>query len=279
LSVIRIFKVSVLHGGLALRQHLLAYPECAPEEAVRQLENGPIAYGRYDYTTALATAMQHGWDVFSLDDNLESSLRGAIASLAKRAKPFWARMATLGRERVLRLLDVDQEQCLQYAGLLDTPLNESSIKWWDDLAKFFRGQQEERRFEIGRQAEKLTIAYENARLLSLGIAEMPRWVALEDNTLGFDVVSFRKQGDQPYEIYIEVKGSAATPARFILTRNEWDKAESIGDRYFLYVWNIRDESLRIVLQEELSLHIPNDKGNGHWVTAEFINDELDCSAC
>jgi hypothetical protein len=242
------------------------------------LENGPIGHGRYDYTTALETAMQHGWDVFSLNEDLESNLRGVIAILAKRAKPFWARMATLGRERVRGLLDVDQEQCLRYAGLLNTPLDESSIKWWDDLAKFFRGQQEERRNEIGRQAEKLTIAYETAQLLNRGIAEMPRWVALEDNTLGFDVVSFRKQDDLPFEIYIEVKGSAATPARFILTRNEWDKAVRIGDKYFLYVWNIRDESLRIISQEELSLHIPSDKGSGHWATAEFISDELVRSA-
>jgi hypothetical protein len=278
LSTVRIFKVSVLHGGLALRQHLLAYPECAPDEAVRQLENGPIAQGRYDYLTALETAMLHGWEVFSPGENMEASLRGAIAVLAQRAKPFWARMATLGREKVRKLLDVDQEQCLRYAGLLDTPLDESSMQWWDDLAKFFRGQQEERRNEIGRQAERLTIAYENAQLLSLGIAETPRWVALEDNTLGFDVVSFRKRDDEPYEIYIEVKGSAATPARFILTRNEWDKAESIGERYFLYVWNIGDKSLRIISQRDLFLHIPSDKGSGHWATAEFISDELARSA-
>ena len=267
--------MSVLHGGLALRQHLLAYPECAPDEAVRQLENGPIAQGRYDYLTALETAMLHGWEVFSLGENMQASLRGAIAVLAQRAKPFWARMATLGREKVRKLLDVDQEQCLRYAGLLDTPLDESSLKWWDDLAKFFRGQQEERRNEIGRQAERLTIAYENVQLLNLGIAETARWVALEDHTLGFDVVSFRKADEQPYQICIEVKGSASSPTRFILTRNEWDKAESIGEKYFLYVWNIRNESLRIISQRELSFHVPSDKGSGRWATVEFIGDEVE----
>jgi hypothetical protein len=278
LSTLKIFRVSVLHGGLVLRQHLLAYPECSPEEAVGQLENGPIAQGRYDYMTALETAMLHGWEVFSLTEDARSSLRDTIAALAQRAKPFWARMATLGRDKVRGFLDVDQEQCLRYAGLLNTPLDEASIKWWDDLAKFFRAQQEERRIEIGRQAEKLTIAYERIQLITLGMVETPRWAALEDNTLGFDVVSYRKEDDKVYEIYIEVKGSASSPIRFILTRNEWDKAESIGKTYFLYIWNIRDESLRIISQQELSLHIPSDKGSGHWATAEFVSEELDSLA-
>jgi hypothetical protein len=148
------------------------------------------------------------------------------------------------------------------------------MKWWDDLATFFRAQQEERRNEIGRQAEQLTIEYESAQLLNLSIDEVPRWVALEDNTLGFDVVSFRKLNDEPYQIYIEVKGSASSPSRFILTRNEWDKAESIGDKYFLYLWNIRNKSLQILTQQEISLHVPSDKGEGHWATAEFVSGKV-----
>jgi hypothetical protein len=265
--------VSVLQGGLALRQHLLAYPECAPEEAIRQLENGPIAQGRYDYQTAYEVASLHGWEPFEPFESSVSGLQQAISSLAKKAKPLWARMAILGREKVRRLLDADQEQCLRYADLLKTPLDNSGMKWWDDLARFFRSLQQERNEDIGRKAERLTVAYEYTRLLDFGISARPQWIALEDNTVGYDVMSFRQNGDRTFPIHIEVKGTTAVPARFFLTRNEWDKARSIGDSYFVYVWNIKDLKLWVISLEVLSQHVPIDSGNGRWETVVLVIDQ------
>lgn len=263
------FRISVLQGGIALREHLLAYPECGPDDAIRQLENGPLTQGRYDYASAREIACLHGWNVFSPDESRFPGLRHTINALAKAAKPFWARMAILGREKVRQLLDSDQEQCLKYAGLLETPIDDVSLQWWDDLARFFREQQQERLNEIGRKAESLTLAYERERLAALGISRNPIWLSPEDNTLGYDVMSFRKKDDDEiHPIYIEVKGSTATPIRFVLTRNEWKQATGFGERYYLYLWDLRTERLRVFPFAVLNRHIPTDNGIGKWMNTE-----------
>ncbi|BDV36590.1 protein NO VEIN domain-containing protein [Methylocystis iwaonis] len=53
----------------------------------------------------------------------------------------------------------------------------------------------------------------------LGINMPPVWMAVEDNTAGYDIQSFDMGAEGPVVRLIEVKSTIASPLSFFLSRN------------------------------------------------------------
>jgi Domain of unknown function (DUF3883) len=127
---------------------------------------------------------------------------------------------------------------------------------------------EDRKLQQGRRAEQLTIDYENQRLSALGISNTARWVALDDNAAGYDVMSYDKGAVEPVAKLIEVKSSARDVREIFLTRNEWNTAIERVPHYFFHIWLFPEEELIEITPDELSTHIPEDQGSGEWQTTK-----------
>jgi len=259
------FRISVIDGALGLCRHRKEYPGTPISDAVRQLQNGPAYLAGYDYRRAVELADQVGWDAFTFEGARYTQLRVTLKELALRLKPFWARVSHLGRNRVLQVVSGDQRQCLEFAGLLETPPSDEVVTWWDEIGAFFRAEEEQRNVEIGREGERRTMEYETKRLKSEGIPKQPLWIALDDNRAGYDVLSFQKLSTSQIEdLRIEVKASSYSPTHFILTRPEWDEASRQPDLHLFHIWNLETEELLRLSVEDMAPHMPLDNGNGLW---------------
>lgn len=195
--------------------------------------------------------------------------RICIFQILVRTDPRWGRVITLGRERFVSLLDRDEQQCFRAARLMMTPLDDAVVDWWDCLSGHMRRQTEAQKQERGRIAERLTIDHETRRLKGLGLSLVPRWVAIDDNTAGYDVLSYEPGEVDPVSRLIEVKSSVASPLRFFVTRNEWSKAVEFGDAYLFHIWDLTSVPPRLHLRTvaQVTPHIPIDQQKGEWATA------------
>ncbi len=92
--------------------------------------------------------------------------------------------------------------------------------------------------KLGALGEVLVEDFEKKRLLSLGrIAEADHVSVISeiDTAAGFDIKSF--DGNEPaydYDRFIEVKTSADLKIRFNWSRNEYETAEALAERYWIY---------------------------------------------
>jgi hypothetical protein len=201
--------------------------------------------------------------------------------MALKLKPFWATVSVFGRDRVSAVMSADQAQCLRYAGLLNST-DEAVWKWWDQLASYFRSERSKRLLEIGRMGEQLSLQFEEAALRKLGIKENPRWISLEDNLAGYDILSYRlSEAGIVSKVFIEVKATTSADLDFTLTRREWEFALSIGASSEFHFWYLPEKTLRSASMSEVSVSIPTDNGSGVWEQvslnlrdAVFVRSEL-----
>jgi hypothetical protein len=107
---------------------------------------------------------------------------------------------------------------------------------------------------------------ERQRLLDIGLTDLqPMWVALEDNTLGYDVESWDiDSAGKAERIFIEVKAYSTANARFFISRNEWLKALDFCDLYRVHVWALLTQTCRVLSASQLAEHVPDDRGAGQW---------------
>ena len=129
-----------------------------------------------------------------------------------------------------------------------------------------RGQKNDRLTAIGRQGERLTLAHEEGRT-----GRKPKWVAVDNNEDGYDVLSIVDMGDQR-SLSIEVKSSTmGFSGAFHVSRNEWERAEET-DSHTFHLWAMfsnRDPSLAVIPPHEMRSHIPSDQGSGSWESVEI----------
>jgi hypothetical protein len=126
-----------------------------------------------------------------------------------------------------------------------------------------------------REAERLTIDHEKDRLRALGIDREPVWVAIEDNTAGYDVLSYDIGSIEPIARLIEVKSAIVSPLRFQISRNQWEQARKFGSYHF-HIWDMQARPPRLYerTQVQIAPHIPTDNERGKWQ-----NTEIQLSAC
>lgn len=94
--------------------------------------------------------------------------------------------------------------------------------------------QQKKQTMLGERGEYVVMQYEINKLKSLKIKKTPIQQSLQDDSLGYDILSYSKD-ESP--IYIEVKTTNLSPKDFniYLTSNELDTALKYGKSYHVYI--------------------------------------------
>ena len=97
------------------------------------------------------------------------------------------------------------------------------------------------------------------------------WVGLDDNTAGYDVLSYELGVPENTNLLIEVKSTVASALRFYVTRNEWNQALKLKDAYFFHVWDLQKDPAILYVRTvaEVEPHIPTDNKNDKWSNAQI----------
>jgi len=183
----------------------------------------------------------------------------------------WARTIVLGRAHLIRQLGRDEQQCFRAAQLMDSPPSEGTFEWWNSLDNQMRWFMDQKKREGSRMAEKLSLAHEVLRLKAMGIMKQPQWVAIEDNTVGYDILSYDSGQFGPVNRLIEVKSTVWSPLRFIVSRNEWAQGVKFGAAYHFHIWDLAQSPPRLYERTlaQVLPHIPSDNEKGKWTNASI----------
>lgn len=194
-------------------------------------------------------------------DGYAEMLRIALIDHATILSPPWVQNARMGRSRTLAFAPVGVRQVFVEAEVAEGTSTDI-VAFWDQLAAHARGQRDERLTAIGRLGERLSIEREVTRT-----GHTPRWVAIESNADGYDVLSSVASDDRT-PLAIEVKTTTmGITGQMILTRHEWETANNSAAHRF-HLWDVsRGSSPRLaeVGLESMLLHIPADQGDGRWL--------------
>ncbi len=105
----------------------------------------------------------------------------------------------------------------------------------------------------GLLGEELVIAYEIERLTKLGrkdLAQKIKWVSKEDDTIGYDIISFDiGKFNIVYEKYIEVKSTEENDTNaFYISANELNVMEELKEQYFIYrVFKVKSSNPKLFI--------------------------------
>ena len=192
-------------------------------------------------------------------------LRMLILDHVDAGSPPWAQLAAAGRREVLLQAPKGICQVFVDAGLAygDDP---DAVAFWDTLAARARGLRSAVLTETGRTGERLTLIHEKRRT-----GRDPKWVALDSNAYGYDVLS-RVSGQDGRRLTIEVKASsqASLSGLFHITRNEWWLAGDSLNHVF-HLWDVSREPPRLAVLDvdRVAEHVPSDAGSGAWEAARI----------
>jgi Domain of unknown function (DUF3883) len=197
--------------------------------------------------------------------------RHCIRAVVLSRFPIWVKTIRLGRQVFAAKLEEDDHTIFQNAGLLVSPPSADVVEWWDTVGHEIKLETDLEKMAQARAAEKLSWDFEKQRLLSLGIEKDPVWVGLDDNTAGYDVLSYEPGAPEITNKLIEVKSTVASPLRFYVTRNEWNQAQKAKDTYFFHVWDMQKVPAVLYVRtvEQVKPHIPSDNEKGRWSNAEI----------
>lgn len=191
-------------------------------------------------------------------------LRCQIADVIGHIRPTWSHKVSAGRREAVSALPREVEQIFKEAQLLGS-LSDVVVDWWDSASAELRSFKGSARLKVGRQAERLSIAYESER-----IGRMPIWQAVESNYAGYDILSSIDSSSER-NLLIEVKGSKLKlkEACFHVTRHEWRTAKS-SESYEFHIWCLNSiPKLMVVNSHDILDHIPSDNGDGRWESVEI----------
>lgn len=187
-------------------------------------------------------------------------LRQVLLDYVDSIRPPWLQNALSGRARVMSYVGAQVGQVFVEAEVVQGT-DDSVVAFWDSLAARARGQTDDRLTAIGRQGERLSLAYELART-----GNTPKWISLENNGDGYDILSIVDSHDSSM-LSIEVKTSTRpTGAAIFLTRNEWTHALDAANHCF-HVWLLlgtNKPALAILEVDDIIGHVPRNAGSGEW---------------
>ncbi len=197
-------------------------------------------------------------------DGYEQKLRQALLDYIDAIHPPWVQNAIAGRSRVLSFASSDIRQVFVEAGLAHGTEHDVVV-FWDMLAARARGQKNIHLTEIGREGERLTLAYEENRT-----GRRPRWVSIDSNGDGYDILSVLGPGDGT-QLSIEVKTTQfGLNGYFHLTMNEWDRALCFENHVF-HLWDISGipKQVAVLEKSDVEPHVPKNRGRGLWESVEI----------
>lgn len=263
----RLFSMPAFEGLRVLRTYEADRPSMPPPELAALIENVEASASSLDLEAALylheqvsKTAEYRGVGFY----------RECISTVILLDVPDWAKLITLGRGKFIRRLRDDEyrdiRSVFREARLLDDPPGLDDVRWWDALQTHVRLQKDLEFNERSREAELMSLEHERRELAKAGIRLEPVWMAIDDNTAGYDILSYWPGEYGPINKLIEVKSTIANPPSFILSRNEWEQALKFGEAFVFQIWvfsktppQLHERSVAEVLP-----HIPADSGRGRW---------------
>ena len=193
----------------------------------------------------------------------KEGLRQFVYNWVRLVEPTWLRFVPYGRNKLRRTLSDDEVQCFREAGLFDAKPDDDALQWWDKITALMRSASDTEKMEQARFAERLSLQYEQNRLEGLGIVLQPEWVSLEDNSLGYDILSYDLDAGLIVNRLVEVKSTLSDS--IFLTRTEWENAVGSPQRTVFHVWSLPAEELREYKVAEIASDIPSDQGAGRWL--------------
>jgi hypothetical protein len=268
----RLFTISAFEGLRLMRGVLATVPEVTIVDCPAAL----IAYSPQAEAYDLDAAKElHVLVPADAPHETVMFYRECILAALLLKMPAFAKLITLGRGRFIKRIKGDDyrdiRSVFREAKLLEDPPTGGDISWWDAVQGRVRLNFDQERLIRARYAESLSLKAEEAELAKLKIAKSPVWMAIEDNTAGYDVLSYRPTPTGESNLLIEVKSTIASPLRFIVTRNEWDNADQVGDAYLFHIWDMDKVPpiLHIRSVNQVRPNIPTDSEKGKWKTAEI----------
>jgi hypothetical protein len=265
----RLLQLSAVTPLIELRRYLFRNPDVTPTDAVAALLEIDETFVASDHEAALA--LHDLLDPKLIFDDFVGDLRQALARVVVAQRPQWAKRVLLGRARFfndMEKVDTEVRRCFREAGLFDEDPGHDVVHWWDCLTLELRGIQNFENLMQGRAAEQKSLEVERIKLKHFGIGLEPKWQAIDDNTVGYDILSYRPGKDYPTNLLIEVKSSSRNPPAVIISREEWKKAQEAQANFVFHVWDIRSNKLHEWTFDMIRNHIPFNKGEGKWTSVE-----------
>ncbi|MCA2997133.1 MAG: DUF3883 domain-containing protein [Rhodocyclaceae bacterium] len=257
--------MSALWGLVALRRFAAMHPKLEIPQAIDALRRLSADDAHHDYCSAMT--LYECVANNSCGNDIVQLFQHTIFKVVERERPWWTRLAPLGRDRLRSALSPNEMQCFEAAGLfVEIPTNDV-LAWWDRVAQTARASENDGNLQRGREAEKLSLAVERERLARFGIARDPRWIAIEDNAAGYDIQSFEPGAVEPICKLIEVKSCSGSLIRFFITSNEWETAIASAPHYQFHIWLMPDKKLVELSVSDVAPHIPANQGSGRWQNA------------
>ena len=259
----RVLSMSAFEAAYLIRSFREKNPLLSTSDLVETIRAVRADFYSHDYEAGVALEAR----ISAASTPLATFFTAAIEAVIASHQPMWERLAPAGRNHVLQAVGVNGTQCLRAAGLLD--LSRRATDWWDALATAHRGERGARLLAQGREGERLSLEYEATRLQREGIERAPVWVAIDDNMVGYDILSYALHEGAQVNRLIEVKTSHSSPPRMILTRNEWETAQRFGSAFQFHLWTLPAGDLKVLTVEDVRPHIPTNNGCGKWENVEI----------
>ena len=264
----RLFTMSTFEGLRLIRRNLIDSPHLSLGEVVSAITKTEPDAPSLDLEASCE--LHEVVEPCELDGH--EFYRNCIRGVVLTRFPIWIKAMRLGRQVFAAKLNEDDYSIFDGAGLLISPPDSAIVKWWDTIGHQVKLESDLAKMAQARAAEKLSWELEKQRLLSLGIKTDPVWVGLDDNTAGYDVLSYDPAVPENTNVLIEVKSTVASPLRFFVTRNEWNQAMRSRDAYFFHVWDMQKTPpiLHVRTVAQIEPHIPTDNETGKWSNAEIL---------
>lgn len=266
-SAERLLSMSVFEAALVIRTFKEKNVGLSDDEVVHTVRSVRADLYPLDYEAGL---LLENVLPTNIDISPRAFFRSCVDRIVALKNPLWVRLAPGGREQVTRALGLNVAQCLRAAGLLDNPPDRDTWLWWDRLAGVVRADRDAALLVQGREAELWSYERECAFVADAGIERTPMWVSIEDNNLGYDILSYRIEGENEINRLIEVKSTQSNPPRLILTRNEWNTAMQYGDALEFHLWTLQPKELCVLTVRDMQQHIPHNQGSGAWLRVEIV---------
>jgi hypothetical protein len=261
------FSISVLEG---VRLLLISFHNNSKDldEAKKLAEISNPSKSKYDFDSAYKLISEYGEEYFTIsEDNEIKILRSNLYKIITALNPEWIKKVDLGRNFVFDSInklnnEVESQEIFHTFRVcnLKDDNDIDTVLWWKYLSEFYRNNN--LNIEKGIDGEFLSLRYEIKKLQDLNIDRQPLLKSIDDETLGYDILSFRMSSDTTYNIYIEAKFSNNN--QFFLTKNEWNTANKYMEKYFIYFWDGESDAPKIINFEELKEYILDDKENSTW---------------
>lgn len=251
--------MSVFTALKRARSKIEEFPKSTFNDAARICMQTSSDGTPHDYKTALTLHEILPSSIINLDAPTE--IRRVLSILIREYKFDWSYLFPLGREAIKNSLSRNEYQVFRNGELFQDVPSFEVVLWWDEIANEFRTSNLDNTY---REFERKSLELERQYLTREKCPFEPTWVALNDNSLGFDIRSFRSVDGEWQPLAVEVKSSVSSHLKFYISKNEVNLAIRMGRNYSLHYWSSEALLPRILNSNQIQENLPIEQGNGKW---------------